>query len=475
MAGTANVAETNRLALSYVREAAATPGTTPSVVTSGSISVTAAAAPTNTLTRSAGDFVADGFVTGQPIHVAGMTNSENNGRFEVTNVTTTVLTVAQRPLVAEGPTASVTIRQNVPEDFEYVSESLKQTTSTEVSNRVRADRQRVGVIRTDVTAGGSIEFEVQAEALDEWLKTTLQGDDYTLPVVDISGATTISADDSDNSFNDSASGFGGYVANQWIFVSGFTESANNGFFKIVSVTTAKMVVSGGTLVTEPAGDTINITQLSYTTQGVNCRSYSVDGEFQSLSNDVKRLVNMVPETLTITVPTNGILTGSITFLGSTETSQTTPIGDGSNIPASTRDSLSSVTDASLLEAQVVVGHTGVVVNVNDNLRPRNEVGNLGPTSIGVGSIDVDGTFTAFYGGPTFLDKYLNFTNSSVALILVGSDNFGYIIDVPRIKYNDGARVGGGINTDVISDMSYQAFRHPDENVTIRVALIQGQT
>jgi len=75
-------------------------------------------------------------------------------------------------------------------------------------------------------------------------------------IVSVGPIATVSAANADNSFNDSASGFGSFIAGQWIKVSGFINDANNSYFKIASVTASKIVVSGGTLVTEVAGPSI---------------------------------------------------------------------------------------------------------------------------------------------------------------------------------------------------------------------------
>lgn len=71
-------------------------------------------------------------------------------------------------------------------------------------------------------------------------------------------ATTISASTTDDSFNDSGSGFDESIsADDEIIVSGFTESANNGVFTVISATTAKIIVAEN-LVTEVAGDQVSI-------------------------------------------------------------------------------------------------------------------------------------------------------------------------------------------------------------------------
>lgn len=79
-------------------------------------------------------------------------------------------------------------------------------------------------------------------------------------------AITISADTSDDSFNDSGSGFltAGFLAGHVISVSGFTEAANNGTFKIGTAAAGKLTVTDVdgnpvNLTTETAGDSVTIT------------------------------------------------------------------------------------------------------------------------------------------------------------------------------------------------------------------------
>jgi hypothetical protein len=75
-------------------------------------------------------------------------------------------------------------------------------------------------------------------------------------------ATTISAASGDNSFNDSGAGFPAWAPGDVLTVDGFlTNADNNGAaFTVVSRTASKIVVSGGTLVTEAAGDVVTLTK-----------------------------------------------------------------------------------------------------------------------------------------------------------------------------------------------------------------------
>lgn len=75
------------------------------VTASGGRTLTFADANPDTITASSGDFVADGYVHGMALTVAGTTS--NNGTYIIDTVSTTVLTlIASDALVAEGPLAA---------------------------------------------------------------------------------------------------------------------------------------------------------------------------------------------------------------------------------------------------------------------------------------------------------------------------------------------------------------------------------
>ena len=77
-------------------------------------------------------------------------------------------------------------------------------------------------------------------------------------VLKIDDSATISAANSDNSFNSSASEFSDFNPGDVIRTSGFVNGANNGTFTVSTATSSKLVVTGGTLVDESSGGTIDV-------------------------------------------------------------------------------------------------------------------------------------------------------------------------------------------------------------------------
>jgi hypothetical protein len=76
-------------------------------------------------------------------------------------------------------------------------------------------------------------------------------------------AATISAAAADNSFSDSANGFGSFTAGMAVTVSGFTgNTANNGTFIVTTATAAKLTIAGAdgdVIVNDAEGESVTIT------------------------------------------------------------------------------------------------------------------------------------------------------------------------------------------------------------------------
>lgn len=354
-------------------------------------------------------------------------------------------------------------------NLRITSESLGQNSNFIESNEIVSDRQIADMARVGISAGGNIETELSYGAFDDLFAALLFDAAWNAAVTTISADTDISAADSDNSFNDSTTGFTGYVVNQWIQVSGFTDPANNGIFKIVSVTTAKMVVTGGTLVTEASGDSVTIEQGAYIENGTDFTSFNVEKDFEDLSTEFEILTGIAYDTYALAVTPSQILTGSFGVLGQDAASAGATTGDGSPTPAPTNPIMNAVSNVTaILENYSSYGSTNLTMNIANNLRSRLQIASLGAISIGAGKFVITGNLTAYFTTPAVMNKYLNNTSTSLALVL--TDDLGniYVIDMPQVKFTNGRRIGGGVNTDITANMDFAAYKHATEGKTMRM-------
>ena len=350
----------------------------------------------------------------------------------------------------------------------YNSESLKHDIDTTISEELRSDRQISDIVRTGVSASGDISFELSYGSHDELLKAALLASSWEAEKR-VRVATTVSASATDNSINDSASGFSGFSAHKWIYVSGFLNSANNGFFKILTATTAKLVLATGTLITEAAHEAVTVQMGAQITNGSTLNSYNIEKTYEDLTEVIALFQGMCINTLSLEVPADGIITGSIGFVGSKETPLTESAGLG-YIDETTSVVMTGANHVpEIFENLEDIAILSLSLSLGNNLRQRMQVGTLGVTSIGIGSVDVTGSVTINLANATLYNKYLNQTVTSIAMAFRDTVGNGYVLELPSVKITSGTRQAGGINTDVVGEFELRAYMDSTEGITIRIA------
>jgi len=348
-------------------------------------------------------------------------------------------------------------------------ESLRQEHGTTVSNEIRSDRQRTNVRRTRISASGAVNAELSYGTYDDLLAAALLSSAWS-SLVTVGPVITISAAVSDNSFNDSGSGFGSLVANQWINVTGFTTAANNGLFKIVTVAAGKITVSGGTLADEVAGDSVTIKMGPQIVNGTTLATFNLERKYTDLASELSLFLGMAANQLTLNVPIEGVVTASFEFTGKSEGSIAASGGAGYDA-ATTSDPFSALDVTAILENQAAMEVVGFSLALNNNLRTRMVVGGAGVVSVGQGPIDLTGGLQGYYDSKTLYDKFLDETASSLALCLTDPAGNKMIVDIPQLKFTatPNGRNADGPSGDVMTDVQFTAYRDATEDVTLRIA------
>lgn len=138
--------------------------------------------------------------------------------------------------------------------FRTTGDSLKTEKETETSDEIRNDRQNADVIEIGQSVGGSIPSEYTMGTHDDHIEAGMGAAAAGAEVTETD--TNYSIDDADNSINDSTNGFtsDGFVAKKWVRLSGFTTTANNGYFKIDSLLTPSGGLASKTTVSAANGD-----------------------------------------------------------------------------------------------------------------------------------------------------------------------------------------------------------------------------
>lgn len=376
--------------------------------------------------------------------------------------------------------ASPTMQQ-----MRIVNESLGQDTTSVTSNELRADRQVADFIRTGLSASGDINFELSWSTYDDFFKSSFQSAGLVAaatiaptPSYTIATAGSNFTITGPSSFLTLFSQTATQLVGRWIQCKGSASAYANGFLKIISCT-ATVITGTSATATFGAGAAVTdlkIILLSEYINGTTFYSYSMQKQFQDLgSTEYSYFRGLTPSGFSLAVSNDSIVTGAFTFLGVKEVSGAADLATVTTAPTTTNVMNGVDNVVAVVENGAILGIIGATVQLNNNLRARLQVGTLGAVSIGSGTVAVTGTLRAYYTSKTILDEYLNFTASSLALRFNDAAGNAYILDLPRVKFSNGRRVAGGINTDIIADMNFTAYMNPNENstngVTIRLAVV----
>ncbi len=366
------------------------------------------------------------------------------------------------------------------EQLRLTSESLVQDTDTAQSQEIRDDRQINDILRTNIAASGDIGFELSFLGQETLMKAALFAQDFSSSVTDVTADTGIEADGTLNEYRGALNEFSNYSVGEWVRVTGFANAANNGYAKIIAITTTSnaddtIQVEGLSLVTEAAGASVNIHQMGSIVNGTVQKSFSIEKRFTDVNDTVQAYRGMHVSTFDLTAAVEAIITGSFGFVGKNATAENFPIGSGYT-PAPTKDIMTAVDDVlqviedGTLDAQ---GNkdcaTQISFSIDNNLRARACIGVLGAISVGVGSFNVSGTIQRYFESNDQMEKYLNFDRTSLAFVLRDGEGNAYVIEFPSIKFTAGASVAGGQNTDIIADLTWEAHRDSVDGYTMKIA------
>ena len=349
----------------------------------------------------------------------------------------------------------------------YTGESLVSSRETTESQEIRDDRQIADLIEVGIGAGGGIDVELSQGAFDDLIIAALQAAAWSAVVDESDDDVSISA--VDNSVNSPKVALDSYTAGQWVRLSGFVNDANNGYAKIVSAAANKLVLSNITLTTEAAPAAGRIVQGAYIENGTTRRSFAIERGLLD-KGKYELFAGMNVGTWGLNFQTRQILTGSFGFTGKTATFGSSSI-DGTPTPAPTKQVNNAVRHVKLVAVDGVplTLLRQVSMNLNNNLRANDAIGQLGAYEVGSGRIGLTGSIEAYFEDGAVYQKALNNDPSSLAFALEDGAGNGQVVEMPRLKFSNPRANAQGVDQDVISQLDYTAYRHETELKTIRYA------
>lgn len=343
---------------------------------------------------------------------------------------------------------------------------LKLTVDQEESDEIVTNRQLADIAPIRHGVGGGIDFNLSYNSYDDLFAAAMGSAGWSSGVT--VSAATISASSVDNSFNDSGSGFGAIVANQWIKTSGFADAANNGYFKVSTAAAGKLVVTGGTLVTVSATPTIAVQMGPQITDGTTETTYNFEQYYTDLSSQFTLFKGCGISGFNVALPAEGRVTGRFNAVGATEEPLTSSAGSGYTAATTTRIFYDTHLDKVLENSTALTVHSWSI-EYSQVLNNQTNAGSNVPDGLTQGSISCKGRVELYFATSTLYSKFVNNTASNITVVFEDAAGNGMLFDIPDVIFTDGGRVIEGKDGDIMVDMEWTARSDSTESIMCRIA------
>lgn len=346
----------------------------------------------------------------------------------------------------------------------FTGESLLCDIPHIVSQEIYQDRQVRNTIPTVKAISGDINFEFSYGSFDDFIELALFSDWYTLaftvsPTVSASGHVFTSTD---------VSLFSLITAGHCYYFQGFSISTNNGYHYVSSVSTLTLTTVS-TLATENAGNDIWIYGDAIK-NGTTSKSISIQRSYRDNASLFFLFKGLMIDVLKLNFTAQSLIIGTVSFVGQSITVATQNYTSEASLDVNTNQQMSTGKNI----VQIILDSTeqaqcaikDVSCNIKNNLRSNTAIGCTEIGHIGVGSVDVTGSFVAYFRAKTLYEKYLNSTSMRFLFTLKDSNENCYAIIFPRIKTNSHKINAGSANDSCLQNIEWTAVRDPTQDCTI---------
>ncbi|MGE3460201.1 MAG: phage tail tube protein, partial [Kofleriaceae bacterium] len=364
-----------------------------------------------------------------------------------------------------------------PRLINVTGESLSYSQETQRSRTLDPNRQVTGLVRTNVSTSGGVDFEWRYGDLDALLEAALQSDATWTDFADIASVTvTFELLGGLPAITFSSSGvIANIQAGDWIRMSGAgINVANRRLFRVLSKSSASVILNGPSSIIVAEASVVGTCEIGQRiSNGSTQKSYSIEKYDTQIPTARKIFTGQLPNTLSVNGSLGGVgVTGSMGFIGSTVTTinTDTPMGNAAYSSASSNPIFNSVDPNSGLyrNNERVECAQSISIDVSNNLRAEGELFRLGAKSILSGKFEVSGSVALLKEDNDYIDEFVAFQDSNLSLVLQDTSGRVLIFDIPRVTWSSYEDPASGENESIVETVGFQAQRHGVENRTLRL-------
>lgn len=324
----------------------------------------------------------------------------------------------------------------------HTNQGLAHNIDTIVSQEVRSDRAQADTIQVNKYANGGFEFELSATSFDDLFTGALAS--TWADATSTAWAASTSKSSADLVIPTTPNGY--YYE--------CTTAGTTGASEPTWTTTYGSTVTDGTATWTCRGP------VSRMINGTTKRFFSIEKALLDISKYFL-FTGMVVNTMALNIRAGEVISGNFDFLGKIpDTASQATTFASSTTAATTTEVINAIGNVGTLyeggSALSGIYLQEVSFSTNNNLRSLPAIGYDSAIDVTQGSFEVTGNISAYFANNSLYAKFLAGTESSLVIPMTKGSN-EYLINFPRIKFESDKDSGGGLNTDVMEQLTFRAL------------------
>ncbi|AAX84859.1 possible phage minor tail protein [Xanthomonas phage Xp15] len=207
--------------------------------------------------------------------------------------------------------------------------------------------------------------------------------------------------------------------------------------------------------------------------GTELHSYTFQKRFQDLAAPIyQNFSGCRIGGLNLNFQTGAILTGSYSVMGCKALSGTTQIvGATTTSPGAGNEPMNSVGNLTAITKNgtpMAAKIRSTTLALNNNLRGQEAIGTLGYIGIALGRLEITGNIEIYFENADEYNTFLNHDDFAFSFTVTDADLNSYKFELPRIKYETGTIVSGGLDQDLMISGSWRALFDSASNSMIKI-------
>src|SRR5215471_428265 len=335
----------------------------------------------------------------------------------------------------------------------FIKDTLNFGKETVVSAELRDDRQIPDILLVGFSSLGGYEFELSTQEFDLLIQNALFCTPTVLNLISMNVTCTASA----RTIVAAAGGFNNVLVGQRLMFTGTTNGLLDGLVVLVqSITSDKsgLTVDSVPDYTGPAAFNSKTYRNGVVRNSMALEKNLTPTSFQLYSGCMNN-------TFKLTLEAKKIATGTCDFIGKGAKPSSTSASSGGYNPQTTNPVLNCSNNIGKISQGGAPVNTGIkmmTIELNNNLRPLAAIGQADLYGVGLGRCEVKGSMQMYFNDNAILSMFISHTKSSFGCVLTDGAGGAISIDIPSLQYDTGKTDVAGINTDVMIDTTYSAFR-----------------